>query len=52
MDDVQSNEAGVRRKHKTYMRYENVNHPAYVKVRKEAKKEIKKAKVQTGTEYK
>jgi len=26
------------------MRYKNVNHPAYVKVRKEAKKEIKKAK--------
>ena len=34
----------VRKKHKTYAKYNSKNHPAYRKATKEAKREIKKAK--------
>jgi len=34
----------VRKKHKTYAKYNSKNHPAYRKANKEAKREIKKAK--------
>ena len=34
----------VRKKHKTYAKYNSKNYPAYRKANKEAKREIKKAK--------
>ena len=35
----------IKHKHQVYKRYNNVRHPAYIRIAKEVKMEVKKSKV-------